>query len=95
MRRHNDRLKKMQTISRQWGAKIENLEAQADSMEGREHLTTIELLNHMKQQKMIVDQYLSLVRKQGDGAWRKNASELQHMLQDIDATYRRVMAYFN
>jgi len=93
MKQPSKRLSELKTISRHCREAIDNLEEQVDTIKGAERIATIELLDHMKQQQIAVDQYLDLARRQGDDVWRKNADELQYMLKDIDATYRRAMVY--
>ncbi|MGB5420900.1 MAG: hypothetical protein WBN03_01995 [Desulfobacterales bacterium] len=47
----------------------------------------------MKQQQAIIDQYVKQVEDEEGGSWEKKVSELDHMLKDIDATYREVLSY--
>jgi hypothetical protein len=93
MTQQNKRLSELKTISRHCREAIDDLEDQVDAIKGKKHIATVELLDHMKQQQIVVDQYLDLARKRGDDVWRRNADELQYMLKDIDATYRRALVY--
>lgn len=88
-------LEKLETVARQWRARIDALESQVDDIHSPSQLTTIRLINRLKQQQIIVDQYLDLVKKEGNTAWRRNATELDHMLTDINDTYRRALVYLN
>jgi len=88
-------LETLETVARQWRARIDTLESQVEDIHGPSQLTTIRLINRLKQQQTIVDQYLNLVKKEGNTAWRRNAEELDHMLTDIDDTYRRALVYLN
>jgi len=88
-------LETLETVARQWRARIDALESQVDDIHGPSQLTTIRLINRLKQQQILVDQYLNLVKKEGNTAWRRNVAELDHMLTDIDDTYRRALVYLN
>ena len=88
-------LEEMQALSMEWRAKIEELEQKVDSVEGEARHETSELLQQLKQHQAILNQYLTLLQREGRAARRKSASELQNMLADIDGTYRRALAYFD
>jgi hypothetical protein len=95
MDRNAHHLEALETAARRWRARIDALESQLDAIEGPSQLTTIRLLNRLKQQHIIVDQYLNLVKREGHTAWRRNADQLTHLLTDIDDTYRRALVYFD
>jgi hypothetical protein len=93
MKQPSKRLSELKTVSRHCREAIDNLEEQVDTIKGKERIATIELLDHMKQQQIVVDQYLDLAKRHGDDVWRRNADELQYMLKDIDTSYRQALAY--
>jgi molecular chaperone GrpE (heat shock protein) len=88
-------LDEMQTLSKQWRQKIEELEQQVDAVEGEARQTTSELLAQLKQHQAVLSQYINLLEREGRAAKRKSSSQLQNMLADIDDTYRRALAYFD
>jgi len=95
MDRNAPSLETLETAARQWRARIDALENRVDDIHGPSQLTTIRLINRLKQQQIIVDQYLNMVKGEGSAAWRRKADELDHMLRDIDDTYRRALVYLN
>ena len=95
MNREDTHVEELTALSLEWRKKIVDLEARVDHMEDREQIDTIALVEHLKHQQSVVEQYLKLIRSQDGTAWQRNASEVQHMLNDIDAMYRRAMVYFD
>lgn len=80
MPRDPARLEEVEKASRRWRDKIIALEIRVNDMAGRRQRATIELPNHLKRQQATIDQYLDLIRKEGDASWRKNAPELSDIL---------------
>ena len=95
MNREDTHLEELTALSLEWRMKIVDLESRLDDMDGPEQLTTIGLIDHLKQQQAIVDQYLQLMHRREDASLGRNVAEVRHLLRDIDATYRRALVYFD
>ena len=95
MNREDTHLEELTALSLEWRMKIVDLESRLDDMDGPEQLTTIGLVDHLKQQQAIVDQYLQLMHRHEDTSLGRNVAEVRHLLKDIDATYRRALVYFD
>lgn len=86
-------LKELKRASQQWKEKIANLLTQVEGAKGSQKSDAFELIEQLKQQQAIIDQYVKQVEDEEGGSWEKKVSELDHMLKDIDATYREVLSY--
>jgi hypothetical protein len=84
----------LKSTTQQWRDKIAGLEKKAEQLEGGTKDSTLELIETLKQQQVIIEQFLKHAESERHRSWGDKLSELDRMLKDIDANYRQAMSYF-
>jgi hypothetical protein len=86
-------LEELQRASHQWKEKIADLQKKTEKLEGSKKHATFELVEQLKKQQALMDQYLKHVEAQKSKSWDKKAAEMARMLKDINDTYRKTLPY--
>jgi hypothetical protein len=81
--------------SERWQERIKELQEKVESASGRAKDATIELIESIEQQKVIIDQFIKQLEKEGKKSWEKAAAELDRMFKDVDKAYRETISYFH
>ena len=87
-------LEDLRSTTQQWKDKIVDLEGKAEKLEGGIKDSTLDLVETLKQQQAIIEQYLKHAESQKHHSWGDKLAELDRMLKDIDENYREAISYF-
>jgi hypothetical protein len=84
----------LKKASDQWKEKIAVLQKMAEAAEGGQKREIAQLLEQLKQQQVIIDRHLKTAGEQEESVGGEGAADLDRLFDDIDATYRKALAYF-